>query len=74
MTKEKQIILPLILLFSIISLRISAQPESVKQAARAVFTLTTFKEDGSILSSSHGVFINDQGEAISPWAPFIGAH
>ena len=50
-----------------------AQPIAVSQAAKSVFTLTTFKKDGSILASSHGAFISADGTAISPWKPFVGA-
>ena len=52
---------------------LKAQPSAVKQAAKSVFTLTTFRADGSILASSHGVFIGQQGEAISDLTPFMGA-
>jgi len=52
---------------------VNAQPAQVKKAAKSVFTLTTFKEDGSLLASSHGVFVGKNGEAISDLAPFIGA-
>ena len=51
----------------------TAQPAPVKNAAKAVFTLTTFKADGSLLSSSHGVFIDANGTAISDWSSFDGA-
>lgn len=50
-----------------------AQPAAVKKAAESVFTITTFKEDGSLLASGHGVFVGSNGEAISSLAPFIGA-
>ena len=50
-----------------------AQPGPVKQAAKSVFSLTTFRADGSLLASSHGVFVGNNGEAISDLAPFIGA-
>lgn len=50
-----------------------AQPGSVLKAGKAVFTLTTFKSDGSLLSTSNGIFTDKDGEAISPWTPFIGA-
>ena len=56
-----------------ISTNISAQPGTVKKAADAAFTLTTFKADGSILATSNGVCISTDGIAISPWKPFIGA-
>ena len=54
-------------------LMVCAQPAPVKNAAKAVFSLTTFRADGSILESSHGVFIDDNGTAISDWASFVGA-
>ena len=50
-----------------------AQPSAVKNVAKSVFTLTTFKADGSILASSHGVFIDNNGTAMSDWASFDGA-
>ena len=50
-----------------------AQPAAVQKAGRAVFTLTTFKADGSILASTHGVFVGTNGEAVSSWKPFAGA-
>lgn len=52
---------------------VSAQPGTVQKVAKSVFTLTTFKKDGSILASSHGVFIGNNGDAISTWTPFVGA-
>lgn len=52
---------------------LNAQPAPVKQAAKSVFTLTTFRADGSLLASSHGVFIGNQGEALSDLTPFLGA-
>lgn len=55
------------------SLRLSAQPAAVKNAAKSVFTLTTFRADGSLLESSHGVFVGEQGEAVSQLKPFLGA-
>ena len=50
-----------------------AQPSSVKNVAKSVFTLTTYKPDGTLLATSHGVFLNQNGEAISTLKPFIGA-
>ena len=49
------------------------QPAQVKNVAKSVFTLTTFKADGSLLASSHGVFVGNNGEAISSLTPFVGA-
>ena len=53
--------------------RLWAQPSAVKNAGKSVFTLTTFKADGSLLASSHGVFIDGQGTCVSDWTPFAGA-
>lgn len=51
----------------------SAQTAAVKKAAQSVFTLTTFNDDGTIHSSSHGVFTGKPGEAIAMWHDFEGA-
>ncbi|PTL34549.1 hypothetical protein C7120_08580 [Prevotella sp. oral taxon 376] len=53
-----------------LTLNCSAQ---IERASRSVFTLTTFNKDGSILASSHGVFVGADGEAIATWTPFVGA-
>lgn len=50
-----------------------AQPATVQKAGKAVFTLTTFKADNTILASTHGFFTGTNGEAVSSWTPFIGA-
>ncbi|WP_314080463.1 tetratricopeptide repeat protein [Hoylesella pleuritidis] len=50
-----------------------AQSSAVKNVAKSVFTLTTFKQDGSILASSRGIFVDNRGTAISTWTPFVGA-
>lgn len=52
---------------------ILAQPKAVKKAGQSVFTLTTFKADGSIHGSSYGVFVGKNGEGIAMWHPFNGA-
>ena len=44
-----------------------------KKAAQAVFTLKTFKSDGTLLGSANGVFVSENGEAVSSFAPFRGA-
>ena len=54
---------------------IAAQnPSWAKRAANAVFTLKTFNNDGSLLASVNGFFINEQGMAVSSFAPFKNAH
>lgn len=69
---KKTILLSVLLL--LISTTLKAQSSAVGAACKSVFTLTTFKSDGSILASSRGVFINSDGTAISLWKPFAGAH
>lgn len=44
-----------------------------KKAAQAVFTLKTFKSDGTLLGSANGVFVSENGEAVSCFTPFRGA-
>lgn len=50
-----------------------AQPAAVKNAAKSVFTLTTYNSEGTVLAKSNGVFIGSNGEAISNLQAFIGA-
>lgn len=58
---------------ALLGLTAAAQPAPVKNVAKSVFTLTTFKQDGTLLASSHGVFIDADGTAVSDWSPFVGA-
>lgn len=59
-----------IIIALLVSTNCSAQ---IERAAKSVFTLTTFAKDGTILASTHGLFVGNNGEAISTWTPFIGA-
>jgi tetratricopeptide (TPR) repeat protein len=68
--KMKKIITILLILFSFVS---AYSQSAIQKVAKSVFTLTTFKSDGTLLCSSHGVFVGPQGEALSTWTPFIGA-
>lgn len=61
------------ILFALISGNINAQPAAVKNAAKSVFKLTTYKSDGTLLATSNGVFIGNESEGISSLKPFIGA-
>ena len=70
---KKILIISIILHSSLFTLHSSAQPAVVKNVAKSVFTLTTFKADGSLLASSHGVFVGNEGEAVSDLKPFLGA-
>ena len=45
----------------------------IESASSSVFSLTTFKKDGTLLASTHGVFIGNNGEAVSSWKPFVDA-
>lgn len=60
------------LLFSV-SGESKAQSSAVKNAAKSVFKLTTYNSDGTLLATSNGVFIGEEGEGISNLQPFIGA-
>lgn len=44
-----------------------------KKAAKAVFTLKTFDNDGTLMASSNGFFVGENGEAVSNFTPFRGA-
>lgn len=62
------------ILYILIALLVSANASAqIERAAKSVFTLTTFKKDGTILASTHGVYVGANGEAISSWTPFVGA-
>ena len=50
-----------------------AQPSKVKNAYKAIFTLNTYNAKNELIGTSHGVFIKDNGEAISDLKPFLGA-
>lgn len=63
-------------LFALLTLMVIAtfaQPFNVKKVTKAVFTLKTFKADGSLLNSSNGFFVGEEGQAMSAFTPFQGA-
>ena len=62
-----------LLLVSLLSLTLQAQPSWVKKATKSVFTLKTFAADGSLVASSNGFFTGTNGEAVSNFTPFKGA-
>ncbi len=70
MMKKTIIIFLLALSFAIPSL---AQSSAVQKTAKSVFTLTTYKADGTILSTAHGIYCNATGEGIAAFTPFVGA-
>lgn len=49
------------------------QPAWVKKATKSVFTLKTFSDDGTLLNSSNGFFVSNDGEALSCYQPFYNA-
>ena len=61
------------LFFTCFALVAQAQSANVQKVLKSVFSLTTFKKDGSLLASGRGVFVGTNGEAVSTWAPFVGA-
>lgn len=66
----RKIFIITMLMFSMMAV---AQPAAVKKAANAVFTLTTYKADGTVLATGNGFFISADGQAVSCWTPFNGA-
>lgn len=58
------------LLFTLLPM--SAQSWAGKQG-KSMLTVKTFSADGQLLSSSTGFFVGSNGEAVSTFAPFIGA-
>ena len=52
---------------------LSAQSPQVKKAAKAIFSLNTFRADGTPIATSFGVFVSQDGTAVSQWKPFVGA-
>ena len=50
-----------------------AQPSWTKKAIKSVFTLKTFSADGTLMGSTNGFFVGEQGESVSSFAPFKGA-
>ena len=75
--KTRVIATGVLLLFNLCNLwllsPVQAQPSWVKKATKSVFTLKTFAADGSLIASSNGFFIGQNGEAVSSFSPFKGA-
>ncbi len=63
-----------LLFLAIASITLFAQtPGWASKAIKSIFTITTFKDDGSLLSSANGFFVGSNGEAVSSFSPFRGA-
>ena len=63
----------ILLPFFLLSLLPVSAQSWVSKAAKSVFTLKTFAADGTLLASSTGFFITQDGVGISSFAPFKGA-
>ncbi|MCR4603028.1 MAG: hypothetical protein K5683_05805 [Prevotella sp.] len=70
--KTKFIFLSFIL--CMLELNVTHAQSWVKKAAKSVITLKTYDAQGVLLATASGVFVGEQGEAISSFAPFKGAH
>lgn len=51
----------------------ASQPGWAKKASKAVFTLKTFDEQGTLIGSATGFFVTADGVALSSYTPFKGA-
>ena len=63
----------LLITFHLSLITSSAQPTWTKKAAKAVFTLKTFNDEGMPVGTATGFFVGTGGEALSSFAPFKGA-
>lgn len=51
-----------------------AQSAMVKKAAKSMFRLTTFDNQGSVLHSGYGAFVSEDGVCLSNWDAFVDAY
>ncbi|MCD8305370.1 MAG: tetratricopeptide repeat protein [Prevotella sp.] len=63
-----------IILFALTATSLHAQTPAVQKAAKAVFALTTYKADGTILNVTHGAYFVNADEGIAAFKPFDGAY
>ena len=50
-----------------------AQPSWQKKTSKAIFSLRTFAEDGTLIANANGFFVSQTGDAVSTFTPFKGA-
>ena len=50
-----------------------AQPAWQKKTNKAIFSLRTFAEDGTLIANANGFFVSQTGDAVSTYSPFKGA-
>lgn len=67
---KKILLLTLFITFSLLSF---AQPAPIKKAAKAVYRLTTYNQQGDILTTTYAIALSSQGECAAQWTPFVGA-
>jgi tetratricopeptide (TPR) repeat protein len=70
MKKNLILMLALVLMSTITDAK---NPKWASKAFKSIFKLTTFRADGTLLSSSNGFFIGEDGVCLSNFAPFRGA-
>ena len=71
----KRLIIGLLFIISYLSFSpAGAQtPGWTKKAAKSVFTLKTFNDEGALVGTATGFYVGTNGEAVSCFAPFKGA-
>ena len=69
-TKHIAYVIVLCLLVTVVA---GAQSFNVKKMSKSTFTLKTFKVDGTLLGSTNGFFVGNEGKAMSRFSPFQGA-
>lgn len=69
---KKIIIITMTLLITVVTAH-AAEPQWATKVAKSIFKLTTFRDDGTLISSSNGFFIGDDGVCLSNFKPFRGA-
>lgn len=47
---------------------IKAQPAAVKNVAKATFCVTAYAADGHVMSTTNGVFVSPDGQAVCSWS------
>lgn len=71
---KRSIFLTALLLWQVLTATVGmAQTAAVKKAAQSVLSLTTFRADGTIHTSTRGVLMGSGGEGIAAWDAFVGA-
>ena len=51
----------------------NAQPSSVKNITKSMFTLKAFDKNGNTIASTNGIFTSANGEGVCTWKPVANA-